>query len=344
VAFDQFRDRTMSFGEHLEELRTYLLRALYGLFVAMCITSYFGDWVVGILTYPLLQQIEPWYRKQIALRVDTFRRAQEMLPPDSRELVGVNARLEGETLAKLSESLGLARSEKPFAPLEFSLALPVADLLDKVAQPMAEVSGRWNIKGLSAQEPFVVYFKSVLGAAVVLGAPWIFYQLYSFVAVGLYAHERRFLMLSLPFSVGLFLFGVFVCYFLVFPRMLAFFLWTNEWLKVDPDIRLNEWVGFCVVLMLIFGVAFQLPLFMLLLDRVGIISHEWMAGQRRMAILILATVSAVVTPGGDPITMIFLAIPLYVLFELGLALMVYFRRHDHFLSSDSESSELSAEI
>lgn len=334
----------MTFGEHLEELRVHLLRALYGLFIAMCITSYFGDWVVGILTHPLLVQIEPWYRKQITQRVERFRQAQELLPPDSRETVAVQARLEGKNLAQLAKALGVAAPGPDRPPVEFSLGLPVAALLDKVAQPMAEVSGRWNIKGLSAQEPFVVYFKSVLGAAVVLGAPWIFYQLYSFVAVGLYSHERRFVMLSLPFSVGLFLFGVFVCYFLVFPRMLAFFLWTNEWLQVDPDIRLNEWVGFCVVLMLIFGVAFQLPLFMLLLERVGIITHEWMAGQRRMAVLVLATVSAVVTPGGDPMTMIFLAIPLYILFELGLSLMLYFRQRNPFSSLEGYPSEIEAEI
>jgi sec-independent protein translocase protein TatC len=151
-------------------------------------------------------------------------------------------------------------------------------------------------------------------------------------------------MMSLPFSVGLFILGVFTCYFIVFPRMLSFFLWTNEWLSVEPDIRLNEWVGFSVVLMLIFGVAFQLPLFMLLLERVGIITHEWIAGQRRMAILILAITSAVVTPGGDPYTMIFLVVPLYLLFELGLLLMLYFRRRNPFAATRSDDSEWAAEI
>jgi sec-independent protein translocase protein TatC len=119
---------------------------------------------------------------------------------------------------------------------------------------------------------------------------------------------------------------------------------TAEWLEVDPDIRLNEWVGFCVVLMLIFGVAFQLPLFMLLLERVGIITHEWMASQRRMAILALATISAVVTPGGDPMTMIFLAVPLYILFELGLTLMLYFRRRNPFAVPEGYATEVEAEI
>jgi sec-independent protein translocase protein TatC len=334
----------MTFGEHLEELRTHLLRAIYGLFVAMCVTAYFGDWVVGILTHPLISQIEPWYRRQIEQRTERFRQAQDRLPVDERESVAIEARIEGKNLDALAKAVGGSQTAPNTPPLSFTIRLPVVDLLDKVAQPVADVTGRWNIKGLSAQEPFVVYFKSVLGAAAVLAAPWIFYQLYSFVSVGLYSHERRFVMMSLPFSVALFLFGVFVCYFLVFPRMLSFFLWTNEWLNVDPDIRLNEWVGFSVVLMLIFGVAFQLPLFMLLLERVGIISYEWMAGQRRMAILVLAAVSAVVTPGGDPTTMIFLWVPLYILFELGLGLMQYFKRRNPFAVGEPYASEIEAEI
>ena len=127
-------------------------------------------------------------------------------------------------------------------------------------------------------------------------------------------------MMSLPFSLLLFILGVLTCYFLAFPRMLDFSFLTNDWLDIESDIRLNEWVGFEAILMLIFGEGFRLPLFMLLLERVGIITHEWMASQRRMAILVLAILSAVVTPGGDPITMLFLAVPLYFLFELGLFL------------------------
>ncbi|MFO0948344.1 MAG: twin-arginine translocase subunit TatC [Planctomycetota bacterium] len=83
--------------------------------------------------------------------------------------------------------------------------------------PLAEVNRRWSLRSYSAQEAFVIFFKAVLGASVVLASPWVFYQIYSFVAVGLYSHEKRFVHLTLPSALPC-SFGVAICYFLVFPR------------------------------------------------------------------------------------------------------------------------------
>lgn len=336
----------MTFGEHLDELRVHLIRAGIGVVVAVMLTAYFGDLVVKILTEPVTAQLEPWIRNQLKRDVATFQEVESQKPAEERQLVSVEARLGNDAVETLGERLGVDPPEpaKDSEPFLLSMKFPVGDLLETIAEPLAEVDGRWKVKSLGAQEGFVIYFKSVIGASIVLASPWVFYQIYSFIAVGLYAHERRFVMLSLPFSVFLFLLGVLTCYFIVFPRMLGFFLWTNQWLDIRPDIRLNEWVGFSVILMLIFGTGFQLPLLMLLLERVGFITHEWVASKRRIAILILALVAAVVTPGGDPMTMIFLAVPLYLLFELGLVLMIYFRRHNPFEVSDPALQEIEAEI
>jgi sec-independent protein translocase protein TatC len=115
-------------------------------------------------------------------------------------------------------------------------------------------------------------------------------------------------------------------------------------MDIEPDIRLNEWVGFSVLLMLIFGVGFQLPLLMLMLDRVGLVTYDWVVKQRKMAIMGLAVLAALATPGGDPITMLFLAVPMYILFELGLLLMAYFRRHNPFATREGSFAEVDAEI
>lgn len=101
-------------------------------------------------------------------------------------------------------------------------------------------------------------------------------------------------------------------------------------MDIEPEFRLSEWVGFAVMLMLIFGVMFQMPLMMLMLERVGIISHDMLVGKRRMAVFVNCVIAAVVTPGGDPNTMILLALPMCVLFELGLFLMRYFDKKNPF--------------
>lgn len=344
AAEDQFRDRTMSFGEHLEELRIHLFRALYGVLAALFITAYFGNTVVAIIKDPVERRYEPWQRKRIETRAAAFKKAQQELAADKRTKVDLEATLSPDDLNKIAEKLGVTPPKPIEDGITLSVHAPIGNVVDAIAEPMADIDGKWSVKTFSVQEGFVIYFKAVLGASVLLASPWVFYQIYSFIAVGLYAHERRFVMLSLPFSVVLFVLGVLTCYFLAFPRMLDFFFVTNDWLDIESDIRLNEWVGFSVILMLIFGIGFQLPLFMLLLERVGIITHEWMASQRRMAILVLAIVAAVVTPGGDPITMLFLAIPLYFLFELGLFLMQYFRRNNPFAGRSEQLEEVEMEI
>lgn len=342
-AEDQFRDKMMTFGEHLDELRTHLLRAIYGLLIAVVVLMYFGNYVVMILADPVQRQLKEWFEVQTAERSLKYQEAEANQPAEKQHFVRFPLTLQAEQVAALAKRLGI--DDPPVGEaLTLQAEAPAGDIIRDISQPLNDVNRRWALKTLSAQEAFVIYFKAVLGASVVVASPWIFYQLYSFIAVGLYSHERRLVNLAVPFSVVLFLSGVAVCYFLVFPRMLSFFLWTNAWMQIEPDIRLNEWVGFCVVLMLIFGVGFQLPMMMLLLERVGLLTHAWMAKQRKIAVLGLAVLSAVVTPGGDPITMIFLGVPLYFLFELGLFLMLYFQRRSALTGKDRELAEVDAEI
>lgn len=333
----------MPFGQHIEELRIHLLRAIMGVVAAFLVTTFFGNYVVRILASPVEARLEPYIKEQNAKRLKELVDTITTLPLDQQPHITMEATLSPEDLARLAERVG----GKPPAnnePFTVGIKTSIIPYLEQLSVPFLELNRRWSLRTFSAQEPFVIYFKAVVGAALVIASPWIFYQIYSFIAVGLYAHERRFVTLSLPFSIGLFITGVLVCYFLAFPRMLDFFLWTNAWLDLEPEIRLNEWVGFSVILMLIFGLGFQLPLFMLLVERVGLLSYEWMAGQRRMAILVIAVVSAVATPGGDPMTMAFLAGPLYILFEIGLLLMIYFRRHNPFAAGEPYKEEIEADI
>src|SRR5262249_21338165 len=181
---------------------------------------------------------------------------------------------------------------------------------------------------LAPLETITIFFMVGLVSGLVLASPWVFYQAWAFVAAGLYRHERRYVERYLPFSLGLFLSGVFLCFFFVLPVTLTFLLQFNVYLGVAPTLRLSEWMSFATLLPLIFGIAFQTPLVMLFLERINIFTIEDFRAKRKMAILIITIVAAVLTPGQDPISMLLLACPMIMLYELGI-LLISQGKHRH---------------
>jgi sec-independent protein translocase protein TatC len=183
---------------------------------------------------------------------------------------------------------------------------------------------RTHTKSLSGQEPFMIWLKAAFIAGFVVASPWIFYQLWTFIAAGLYSKEKRLVHVYMPMSIGLFLLGVFTSTF-VFPPILKFFLGFNRSLGIDPEPRISEWLSFVLFLPLGFGLAFQLPLVMLFLERVGIFSIRTYLSNWRISVLVIWIIAAVLTPG-DPTSIFFLGVPLMVLFFGGILLCRWWPR------------------
>ncbi len=170
---------------------------------------------------------------------------------------------------------------------------------------------------LNVQEAFLTYLKVSFVAGFVISSPWVFFQIWRFVAAGLYPHEQRYVYIYLPISIVLFLGGVVFCFYLVFPFVLKFLLGFNTLLGVTPQIRLSEWISFAIMLPLMFGISFQLPMVMLFLERISIFDVRAYREKRRLAILVIAVLSMMLTPA-DPMSMILMMAPLVVLYELGI--------------------------
>jgi sec-independent protein translocase protein TatC len=190
-----------------------------------------------------------------------------------------------------------------------------------LSRGVRDVLGTGLPTALRAEEAFFVWFKVCLVTGLVLGSPWIFFEIWSFVAAGLYPHEKRLVHVYLPISLGLFIAGVVICELFVIPKALESLLWFNEWFDIRPDIRLTEWLDFALFMPLVFGLSFQTPLVMLLLNRLGIVSADTFAGHRRIAWFAMAVFAAVITPSTDALSMLFLWVPMSLLFELGIILM-----------------------
>ena len=182
-----------------------------------------------------------------------------------------------------------------------------------------ESDNRLQVKNFAVQETFMIYIKASLVAGILIASPWVFWQIWSFIAAGLYPHERRYVHIFLPFSLGLFLGGACLAFFFVFQPALEFLFSFNDWMGIEPDPRISEWLSFFLILPIGFGISFQLPLVMLFLERIGLMSVSRYMGYWRVAIFVIFLISMVLTPA-DPMSMVLMAMPLSLLYLSGILL------------------------
>lgn len=176
--------------------------------------------------------------------------------------------------------------------------------------------------GVSA--PFLVPMKVTLVLALIISLPWVFYQAWAFIAPGLYAHEKRLVLPLVISSSLLFVAGVAFCYFLVFGRVFHFIAnFAPSSIAVMPDIE--NYLDFVISMCLAFGATFEVPVVVVILVRMGIISVEKLKSVRPYVIVGAFVIAAIVTPP-DAVSQLALAVPMCLLFELGLLLAPVFVR------------------
>ena len=338
---DLFRESTMTFGQHLEELRGCLFKSVLGLAAGFVIGLMVGEYVVGFIQRPLSKALTHYYQKESVERVQA---EVEKLKQSGRALPWTAQQVEDRVLKEnllanevYIDPTQMLQEMKNAYPAQFKgveLPPPTQPQDDDDQAKLDNDKGRlirlflWHrseddprvrIKSLNAQEAFGVYVKASLLMGVLLASPWIFYQIWYFVAAGLYPHERHYVHAYLPFSLGLFLMGAALAFFVVFEPVLNFLFSFNRSLGIDPDPRINEWLGFVLILPVGFGVGFQLPLVMLFLERIGVFTvHSYLA-QWRIAVLVIFVLAALLTPP-DPYSMLLMALPLTFLYFGGTLL------------------------
>ncbi len=348
---DLFDDSVMTFGEHLEALRFHLIRALIGLAIAVMITMLCGEVIIKIIRQPIDNALSG-YRERVEDKVTDDVQGFDFFGTVWGTL---KAQFVVPSSAPRDKAAAAKSPTQPEMQRSLSLALPAYDLLNQLHEldpqtypvPSEELKGKLvkleaqsddvgrmrtalrkidNPVTLNVQEAFMTYIKVALISGLVLASPWIFYQMWLFVAAGLYPHERKYVYTYLPVSIFLFLGGAVFCFYAVFPWVLGFLLGFNERIELTPQIRISEWINFAVLLPVGFGLSFQLPLVMLFLQKISIFRVEDYREKRRLAILVIAFLSMVLTPA-EPMSMILMMVPLTLLYELGI-LMCDWTRED----------------
>jgi Tat protein translocase TatC len=163
--------------------------------------------------------------------------------------------------------------------------------------------------------------KVSLIAGLILSSPWVFYQIWMFVAAGLYANERKYVHTAIPFSTALFIIGALFFLFIIARLTLGFFLSFGDVVGVTANWTLQKYISFVTTLMLVFGIAFQTPIAVFILVRTRLVSIQTLRRTRKYVLLGLAFLAAVATPP-DVVSMVSLLVPLYGLYEIGIILAV----------------------
>jgi sec-independent protein translocase protein TatC len=284
----------LSLVEHLDELRTRIVICLIGFLVAFGVCFWQNDLILEILDRPLEKSAFTRGSDDPLERAAAFQQAEKRLF------------LQWEVLAR-----EMARTDELSPALRARWA-EMSRLSAATAAAAPKATGRRPVT-LGVGEPFTVTFRVVGYAALLLALPLLLYQAYAFILPAFSPREREValpLMAMVPF---LFVGGVVFAYYFVLPNAINFLQNFNDD-NYDILLQARDFYKFSIMVLMVMGVLFQVPIGILAVTRVGIVSTTQLRKNRRYAILVIA-ILAMLLPGQDPVTMLMMMAPLIVLFE-----------------------------
>lgn len=197
----------------------------------------------------------------------------------------------------------------------FLLSEPLLGLLIDLIAGVPGVT----VQAIEVAEKFATSLRLSLIVGIALAMPVLVYELWLFLSPAFEARERRFVLIGLPLVTLFFVSGVAFSYLVALPAALRFLLGFGS-AQVVTQPQLGPYLGFVSTLLLWSGISFELPVFLFFLAKLGVVDWRRLAKWRKYAFLGIAIVAAVITPTGDPVNMMVIAVPLYILYEIGILL------------------------
>ena len=228
----------------------------------------------------------------------------------------------GEGKASLTEHLTELRKRLVISCWAIGIGFVVSygfskELFGFIMLPLARVMpDQSNMIFTGLTEGFFAYLKVAFISGVMLASPVLFYQVWAFIAPALYSHEKKYMIPLTVFSVFFFVGGAIFGYFMVFPFAFEFFMSFNaDDIVALPSMK--EYLNFSTKLLIAFGLAFELPIFVILLHKIGLVTIDGLTKNRKYVLVGVFVASALITPP-DVITQLMMAFPLMALYELGI--------------------------
>jgi sec-independent protein translocase protein TatC len=305
-----------SFLEHLEDLRWTLIKVAVALVLGMLLCLVGGRQLVAFLTYPLrlatqLRAAKPSDTVTIRWGTNVLARFARTNFAQSWPGHDTNVSNFQIVLQPAGAEAGLKLRPDPVAPS---------------ASKEVEIVFLKNYGPLSA---FMVAIKLALYGGLVLSLPFIIFFVGQFVLPALYRREREFVLRALGVGGFLFLLGLVFCYFVLLQVALTATVEFSRWLGFGADEwRAEEYISFVCMFMLVMGVSFELPIVILALVRVGLLDYEKLGKSRAYVVVGELILCAVLTPSGDPFTMLLMALPLHFLYEVSTVISWFWARKE----------------
>ncbi|MBL9078776.1 MAG: twin-arginine translocase subunit TatC [Planctomycetes bacterium] len=300
AAYDEEPLPRMSFGDHLDELRSRLIKALLAVVVAIVALLPFKGPVQDIIVEPYRLQWRNGFTNWVAQLEQ--REVAGSLDEEGREFLAYCRKHRDAIFAGTKEYTYLLK-EKTGYPVPYSL---------------------FATGGI--EDMFAFMWASLI-FALVLASPVVIWQVWAFLAAGLYARERAVFYRYFPLMLVLFTAGVLFGYFVALPYSLGFLIGMMDPAQVNAILSVGQFLNLLLALTAAMGLVFQLPLVMVALQRVGLVTHRAFVKNWRLTVLILFIAAAVFTPP-EPVSMLLMSMPMLLLYGLGLGLTWMGRRHE----------------
>jgi sec-independent protein translocase protein TatC len=329
----------MSFLEHLDELRSRLMRSVLFVFVAATLCWFVSDRIYRFLAVPIERALAEAQRRQVPIEGLTGN--EQILSLSSLKendlgryvfseeikigtsLVPVGASVVAKVVKNAQGKLGLFTDEPLYVGntvLPRGARLPV----DFIALPAAYAGDSDKLIVTSALDAFSLYVKVSLYAALCLSVPFLLWQIWAFVSPGLYPHERAYVTPFILLSSISFVLGAMFAYWVIFPPAAKYLL------GIGSDFRLllkaDDYFDFIILVMLGMGVVFQMPAITYVLARIGLVTAKYLVRIWKTALIVILIAAAVISPTNDIPNMMLFAAPMIVLYIVSIFVAWIFNR------------------
>ena len=366
-------DEEKPFLSHLEDLRKTLTRIVLTLVFSVVACFVFNDWFFDLVRDPLRRagleepkerklpeaimalpagdQQSTWWRIHnaargaAALEGEQRRLFMEVAAPDPLTRQLAEAVLLHHAASMVPEKVrdnylerytALLPAADGAAVLGYARQLIKAGTTPDLNVPMDMV----ETEAFAPAESFMLSMKLSLFAGIIVSFPLLLYFLLEFILPGLTERERRLLWPALAIGFGLFLSGVLFAFYFVTPRALEFFHEYSASIGIRDRWRIGQYISFVTTFCLIFGLAFELPVVVMVLVKLGLLESTTMRRTRSWAVLIILVASAVLTPTGDMLTMSMLALPMVIMYEACIWLAVLHERKERKLEEAERAADM----
>ncbi|MEP6635844.1 MAG: twin-arginine translocase subunit TatC [Acidobacteriota bacterium] len=321
----------MSFLDHLDELRRRLIRSMIFVFLATAICWFLSDRIYAFLAVPVERALAEAQRRQVPiagltgseaiLGLNTLKEndvGRYVFPEETKmgtSVIPAGASVTARVTKDSQGQLGLFTDEQLYAGntvIPKGVRLPV----DFLALPHASSGINDKLIVTTALEPFSLYIKVSLYAAICLSIPFLLFQIWAFVSPGLYPHERGYVTPFIALSSISFVLGAMFAYYVIFPPAAKYLLGLGQDFRLL--LKADDYFDFIIIVMLGMGIVFQMPAISYVLARIGLITAGFLVRIWKTALIVILIAAAVLSPTNDIPNMLLFAAPMIVLYLISI--------------------------